>query len=81
VKIAPGATVTNEKQTMRLIPAATAAWIAVCCSRTHSGVLLDRDEQQRLRVGPGGEILFLYRRWPRPRAGPEVPATLLAWVM
>ena len=66
---------------MRLIPAATAASITVWCSRTQSGVLLDRDEQQRLRVGPCGEILFLCRRWPRPRAGPKVPATLLAWVM
>ncbi len=65
---------------MRLTLAATAASIAVWCSRTHSGSF-DRDEQQRLHAGPAGEILFLCRRRPRPRMEPKVPATLLAWVM
>jgi hypothetical protein len=64
---------------MRLTPAATAASIAVWCSRIHSGSSLIGMSVST--PTPGGEILFLCRRRPRPRVGPKVSATLLAWVM
>jgi len=66
---------------MRLIPAATAAWIAVWCSRTHLGVLLDRDEQQRLHVGPGEWDPVPVSMSAEAVVGPKVLAALLAWVM
>jgi hypothetical protein len=66
---------------MRLIPAATAASIAVWCSRTYSGSSLIGMSSSVSMSALAGEILFLYRRWPRPRVGTKVPATLPAWVM